>query len=217
VHALSVAEHSPETSVFSSAEMRTAINLIQRDAMGPLSVPERIQAPQSDEQAAVGPLAAPGPGHALNQLELLTAIAKEAISQLITALQGAILDAQNASALSQWRAMGHAFLRWAHDHPAHFQVMSTPSLIDVEASGLSEGYRHIRSELRRLIADAATAGDIYCISVEDTLVSARSFIYGLARMHVDGHYPGWGVGEREALATMQRLFDSYLFRLRRTV
>jgi hypothetical protein len=214
---LSVAEHSTETSVFSSAEMRTAIDLIRRDAIGPFAVPERIEAHHRDTYAAPPPVASTAQSHAPNRLELLTAIAKEAISQLITALQGAILDAQNASALAQWRAMGHAFLRWAHDHPAHFQVMSTPALVDVEASGLADGYRHIRTELRRLISDSAAAGDIYCISVEDTLVSVRSFIYGLARMHVDGHYPGWGVGERESLATMQRLFDSYLFRLRRTI
>lgn len=147
----------------------------------------------------------------------LTAIASEAIAQLVTALQAAFLDAQYASALAQWRAMGHAFLRWAHDNPSHFQIMSSPALVDVEGSGIAAAYRHIREELRRLITTAAADGEIYCISVEDTLVSTRSFIYGLARMHVDGHYPGWGVQDSDALATMQRLFDSYLFRLRRSI
>ncbi|WP_158601924.1 TetR-like C-terminal domain-containing protein [Pararobbsia silviterrae] len=143
-------------------------------------------------------------------------IAQEAIAALLSVLQAAILDAQHASAMSQWRAMGHAFLRWAYDNPTHFEVMSKPALVDVERSGLAEGYRHIRTELRRLIAAAAADGDIYCISVEDTLVSTRAFVYGLARMQIDGHYAGWGVDAHDVLATMQRLFDSYLFRLRRT-
>ncbi|CAM2152971.1 WHG domain-containing protein [Pararobbsia alpina] len=206
---MSVAEFPHDTVARQSDVLQAAIDFVRRDGIGPMAVPANAR--QSDVDAL-------GDTPSIAQrLELLTAVAKEAISGLVTSLQAAILDAQNATALAQWRAMGHAFLRWAHDNPVQFQVMSTPALVDLNASGLAEGYRHIRAELRRLIAAAAADGDIYCISVEDTLVSTRSFIYGLARMHVDGHFPGWGVRDNEALSTMQRLFDSYLYRLRRTL
>jgi hypothetical protein len=206
---LSVAEFPHDTVARQSDVLQAAIDFVRRDGIGPMAVPANARQSDADAVGDTPSIA--------QRLELLTAVAKEAISGLVTSLQAAILDAQNATALAQWRAMGHAFLRWAHDNPVQFQVMSTPALVDLNASGLAEGYRHIRAELRRLIAAAAADGDIYCISVEDTLVSTRSFIYGLARMHVDGHFPGWGVRDTEALSTMQRLFDSYLYRLRRTL
>lgn len=192
-----------------TALVQTAVDLVPRDVIDTSAM--TVEAPAASHDTSYGP-------HGVTrQIERMTAVASQAINSLITALQASIVDAQNANAMSQWRSMGHAFLRWAHDNPMQFQVMSTPALFDIDQSGLAEGYRHIRAELRRLIAAAAADGDIYCISVEDTLVSVRSFIYGLARMHVDGHFPGWGVRNDDALPTMQRLFDSYLFRLRRTL
>ncbi|HTJ93579.1 MAG TPA: TetR-like C-terminal domain-containing protein [Pararobbsia sp.] len=207
---MSVAEF-PRNVLAQPALLQTVVELVRRDSIGPVAVPSHAR--PGNAQAS-SPPGTPAPAH--HRLEVLTAVAREAIAGLVTALQGAIIDAQNAPAMGQWRAMGHAFLRWVHDNPVQFQVMSTPALVDVDESGLADGYRHIRAELRRLITTATADGDIYCVSVEDTLVSTRSFIYGLARMHVDGHFPGWGVRDGDALTTMQRLFDSYLFGLRRT-
>jgi hypothetical protein len=206
---VTVVEHLYPSPARRPVRAQTAVDLVQRDETDTLAMV--VDAQQTDHENS------PGPHSVARQLERMTAVANQAITSLMTALQASIVDAQNANAMSQWRSMGHAFLRWAHDNPMQFQVMSTPSLLDIEQSGLAEGYRHIRAELRRLISAAAADGDIYCISVEDTLVSVRSFIYGLARMHVDGHFPGWGVRNDDALSTMQRLFDSYLFRLRRTL
>jgi AcrR family transcriptional regulator len=203
---VSVAERTHD-ALLRPALLRAAISLIEESGIGAVSLREAARR------------AGAAPGEPFNffatKAELLTAIAEEAMGTLVTSLQAAILDASHSSALNQCRATGHAFLRWAFDNPVHFQVMSTHSLIDIEGSGLAESQQHIRAGLKRLIATAAADGDLYCVSVEDTLLAARAFLYGLARMQLDGQMPGWGVPREAALDTMQRLFDSYLFRLRR--
>ncbi len=202
---MSVAERAQD-ALLRPALMRAAISLIKEGGINSDSV----------RQAAEQVIATTEPSHSLkSQSDLLTAIAEEAMSSLVTALQGAILDASHSSALNQCRAAGHAFLRWTYDNPVHFQVMSSHSLFDFKGSSLAESYEQIRIGLKRLITAAAADGDLYCVSVEDTLLSARAFLYGLARMNLDGQLPGWGVTHDGALETMQRLFDSYLFRLRR--
>ncbi|CAB3792118.1 TetR/AcrR family transcriptional regulator [Pararobbsia alpina] len=203
---MSVAERTQD-ALLRPALLRAAVSLIEESGIGAVSVREAAK------RAGVSPcepfnfFASKG--------ELLTAIAEEAMESLVTALQAAILDASHSSAMNQCRATGHAFLRWAFDNPVHFQVMSTPALLDFESSGLAASQQHIRAGLKRLIAAAAAEGDLYCVSVEDTLLAARAFVYGLARMQIDGQMPGWGVPRETSLETMQRLFDAYLFRLRR--
>jgi AcrR family transcriptional regulator len=202
-----VAERMQDDALLRPALLRAAVSLIEEQGIGAVSVRE---AAKRAGAAPCEPF-----NHFATKAELLTAIAEEAMASLVTSLQAAILDASHSSAMNQCRASGHAFLRWAFDNPVHFQVMSTHSMLDLENSGLAAGHQSIRTGLKRLIAAAAADGDLYCVSIEDTLLAARAFLYGLARMQIDGQLPGWGVSRETALDTVQRLFDNYLFRMRR--
>ncbi len=100
--------------------------------------------------------------------------------------------------------IGRAYLQWASDNPTHFAVVSNRGLIDYESSpSMQRENEDIQALMGRLLdAAGAPAG---------ATLAARAFVYGLARMRIDGHLPQWGVASSgEALAAMDAALDLFL-------
>ena len=139
---------------------------------------------------------------------LLTAVAEEAIGRFRAEIEKAQKEADPDDPLARFRAVGVAYLRYALGNPMHFRVVSDRNLIDLDGS---EIFRHHNAEIQGLMNDlleeARQRGMLR--QVDQTLVplAARALVYGLARMHVDGHLAQWGVQPVEAERRLQAAFD----------
>ena len=63
-----------------------------------------------------------------------------------------------------------------------------------------------------MLEEAAAAGRLRDGPVESLVLQARAFIYGLARMWIDGQFEQWG-GAEHAAALMRQSLDDYVARL----
>lgn len=139
---------------------------------------------------------------------LLTAVAEEAIGRFRAEIEKAQKEADPDDPLARFRAVGIAYLRYAIGNPMHFRVVSDRSLIDLDGS---EIFRHHNAEIQGLMSDlleeARRRGMLR--QVDHTLVplAARALVYGLARMHIDGHLAQWGVQPAEVERRLQAAFD----------
>ena len=96
-----------------------------------------------------------------------------------------------------------AYLAWALANPIHFEVISARGLFDLEEA------RGPIAETENVLREAAGVGQIGGEDLSSTLIAGRALVYGLARMHPDGHYPPWGVASDEvdpAAAAALRMF-----------
>ncbi|MBV8392584.1 MAG: TetR/AcrR family transcriptional regulator [Alphaproteobacteria bacterium] len=140
--------------------------------------------------------------HFPNRTVLMTAVAEEATHRLYARVMAAVDASQPA--MAQLRAIGRAYLGWASDNPTHFAVVSNRSLIDYDSSAsMKRENEELQLVMSRLLDDAgAPAG---------ANLNARAFIYGLARMRIDGHLPQWGVAKpRDSRAAMEAALDLFL-------
>lgn len=153
--------------------------------------------------------------HFPSKAALMTAVAEEAMqrfrAEISTALDG--LEALNA--LERFRALGTAYLRWVIRNPTHFEVISMRRLIDFEGSEtlvrLNEDIRLIMVEL---LQEAHRDGLLRPGAIDGIPLQARAFVYGLARMWIDGQFAQWG-GMEKAEQLMQQSLDDYVALLAR--
>ncbi|MBR0643152.1 TetR/AcrR family transcriptional regulator [Plastoroseomonas hellenica] len=146
--------------------------------------------------------------HVPSRMALLTLVAEEAMERLQAEIAAAL---EGVSApLERFRATGHGFLRWAIRNPAHFQVISARGLIDFEGSGLRRANDVLRAMMADQLAEAAAQG-MLGDAPEQVLITGRALAYGLARMHLDGQFPSWGLdpaaAEQVAIAAIDRYID----------
>lgn len=110
--------------------------------------------------------------HFKDRTGLLTAIAAEGYDLLAAALAGA----------PELRERGVRYVRFATDHPAHFQVMFQPELLRTDDPGLLAAKERASVELRagvaglRDVPDARTAG-----------IAAWSLAHGFATLLLTGN------------------------------
>jgi AcrR family transcriptional regulator len=141
--------------------------------------------------------------HFPNRTVLMTAVAEEATHRPHAAILGAVEPIAGQPPLVQLRAVGRAYLGWASDNPTHFAVVSNRGLIDYDSS---ESMKRENEELQVLMSrllDAAGAP-------AGAKLNARAFVYGLARMRIDGHLPYWGVGSSDTRGAMEAALDLFL-------
>jgi len=164
--------------------------------------PERVTVREVGKRAGVSS-GAPF-RHFATRTALLTAVAEQAMGRLRTEIDTALEQADLDDPLARFRAVGTAYLRWAARNPTHFRVISDRSLIDVEGS---EIFRRHNVEIRRmmdeLLAEADRRGLLAPTDVKLVPIAARALVYGLARMHSDGHLAQWDVAPDEAEEQMQ--------------
>jgi AcrR family transcriptional regulator len=153
--------------------------------------------------------------HFPTRTALLTAVAEQAMGRFRAEIDGALAHATQDDPLARFRAVGTAYLRWALRNPTHFRVISDRSLIDFEGSEvLRRENREIRDLMEELLMEAQRRGLLRPMDVTVVPVAARALVYGLARMHVDGHLAQWDVMPDHAEGQLHAALDLIIGTLR---
>lgn len=190
------------------ALIEASITLIEQDGV------ENLSLRQAAKLAGVSP-GAPF-RHFSTKTALLTAVAEQAMQRLSSAIATEIANTDSESPLNQFRAIGLGYLNWALAHPTHFQIVSSRTLIDFDASDyLVTENNAIRERMVVLLRQAQERKEISATVHPDHLIlSARALVYGLARMAIDGHMPEWHPHEPAAQA-LERALDQFIDSIRR--
>jgi AcrR family transcriptional regulator len=145
--------------------------------------------------------------HFPTKAALLTAVAEQAMGRLTEAVLAAEREVNGQEALANFEAIGRGYLRWALSNPTHFVVISSRSLINFrESETLQKQNDDIRDRMVALLRQAVAENTLSPNSdVQQLVLAARAFVYGLARMAVDGHFPEWHVHESPNLAAEEAL------------
>jgi len=121
--------------------------------------------------------------HFAGKQQLLDAIAERAAAALQRRLDDATDDRDDA--LTQFRAMTVAYVRFATEHPRLFELIQrTPSLCGAFMGGLED---ERRVKLIALICEGQNAGLIPDADPELIALTSEALTHGLARMMVDRH------------------------------
>jgi AcrR family transcriptional regulator len=171
---------------------------------------EHVSVREASKRAGVSP-GAPF-RHFRSKTALLTAVAEQAMDRLTEAVAKAQSEVHGADPVVAFEAIGQGYLEWAIANPTHFQIISSRTLIDFDASdSLRDQNEAIRRKMIGLLAQAQRQGRLAPDADFDHLVlAARAFVYGLARMVIDGHFPHWHPSEPPSVAVRRvlRLFMS---------
>lgn len=169
---------------------------------------ERLSVREVAKRAGVSP-GAPF-RHFSSKAALLTAVAEQAMEKLVAAVDAAQARVGADDPLGGIEAIGRGYLDWAISNPTHFQIISSRTLIDFDASSrLRESNEAIRQRMIALLEQASSEGRIADgLDFDRLVLASRALVYGLARMAIDGHFPEWHPHEdpREAAAGALRLF-----------
>lgn len=162
--------------------------------------PDNVSVREAAKRAGVSP-GAPF-RHFQSKTALLTAVAEQAMNRLTEAVANALSEVDSADPIVAFEAIGQGYLEWAIGNPTHFQIISSRTLIDFDASDSLRGQNEaIRRKMIDLLTQAQHQGRLAANTDFDHLVlAARAFVYGLARMVVDGHFPEWHPSEPPSLA-----------------
>ena len=175
--------------------------------------PETVTVREAARRAGVSP-GAPF-RHFASRTALMTGVAERAMRRFHDEIARAEAAVDPSDAGARYAALGRAYLRWATRHPAQFRVLATRSLIDFDGSeSLPSDNDAIRKLMQDIVADGQKRGQIREADPATLELAAKALSYGLARMYVDGHFPQWGVQQREAQAAMDRVIDLFLELLR---
>lgn len=115
--------------------------------------------------------------------DLLSALVDEATEALALETGRAVARACD-DPLDEFRQTGIAFVRFAVANPAHFRLMTSPELAR-EPTVRAEERAAIEAS-RAAVEASKAAGTVAAADTATQLLAARSLIYGLARMIVDG-------------------------------
>jgi AcrR family transcriptional regulator len=155
--------------------------------------------------------------HFPTRTALMTAVAEEATRRLRTEIAAAVAAVASADPLTRFRAFGTGYFRWVNRNKAMFLVVSTRSLIDYDGSPtIGPDNDALRAQMDDLIEEAASKGQLReTARGAPVTLAARAFVYGLARMLIDGHLPQWKKPAEKPEAAMSRALDFFIDSLRR--
>lgn len=148
--------------------------------------------------------------HFPSRTALLTAVAEVAQERLVQAVQESLRNEAQTDPLQRFRAIGRGFLRWAFANPTHFQVISSRAVIEYERPSLRERNDGLRATMNALLTQAAANGALRPGEVNRHVLAGRALVYGLARMHIDGQFPSWGVDGANALEESIAILDQFI-------
>ncbi len=175
--------------------------------------PERVTVREAARRAGVSP-GAPF-RHFSGKTALMTAVAEEAMARFKAEVTAALAAAPAEDPVAGLKAMGGALVRWALKNPTHFKVLSDRTLIDFDGSAfLPAANREIQDLQAALIAEGQARGLIRQGDPRVLQLGGRAFVYGLARMYVDGQLPQWGVAPDQAEARIAAVIEDYVEGLR---
>ena len=190
------------------ALLEAALDLAQRHG------PERVSVREAARRIGVSP-AAPF-RHFPNRRALMTALAEEAGERLRIEVRKS-MGGRAASPLQRLRLLGRGYLQWAMRHPSHFRIVSARDQIDLEGSmALRASIGEVRTLTEQTLTEAQRQGQVDAAhGVAGLALLARATVYGLARMHQDGHLGQWGVAEGDEAAAMSDALDLLIALMRR--
>lgn len=127
--------------------------------------------------------------HFKDKTGLLTALAAEGFEKFRLALEAG-RDAAGDTALARFAATGHAYVRFAIDHPQHFELMFRHELIDIANPALMESGRRAYEVLLRAVEAAQKDGLAPHLSVDVVATGAWAFGHGMATLWLGGNLRG---------------------------
>ena len=171
--------------------------------------PDEVSVREAARRAGVSP-GAPF-RHFASREALMSAVAEEAQRRFRAEIARAMADAPADDPLARFRKLGLAYLRWAMRNPAHFTIISSRAHFDHDASiEVSRDNAELIALTGDLLAEAAASGQLRPLDLAATRIAARALVYGFARMHIDGHFPRWGVAEAEIERTAEAVLDLFI-------
>jgi AcrR family transcriptional regulator len=176
--------------------------------------PERVSVREAARQIGVSP-AAPF-RHFPNRRALMTALAEEAGERLRIEVRKS-MGGRERSPLQRLRLLGRGYLQWAMRHPSHFRIVSARDQIDLEGSmALRASIGEVRALTERTLTEAQQQGQVDAAHrVPALALLSRATVYGLARMHQDGHLGQWGVAAGDEAVAMTDTLDLLIALMRR--
>jgi AcrR family transcriptional regulator len=148
--------------------------------------------------------------HFRSKAALLTAVAEQAMTRLTDSVREAQSGAAAEEPMAAFEAIGLGYLHWAITNPTHFEIISSRTLIDFDASeSLRRQNEAIRHMMIGLLTEARERGQLAeGLDFDHLVLAARALVYGLARMAIDGHFPEWHPSEppSQAMQHALRLF-----------
>ena len=123
---------------------------------------------------------------------LLIAVAEQALVRLIDSCIKAVVKINPDDAVGQFLALGNAYIRWAADHRMQFRLITGhPTLDAMRVPELRRYLDSLNDLMTRMLERARQAGRLrHNEDIAMIVLSSRTFVYGLARMVVDGRMEG---------------------------
>lgn len=143
-----------------------------------------------------------------NSSDVYNAAAEQAFVRLIDRATKAMIRLDQDDYFGQFRALGEAYLEWAHNFPLHFQLIADRKLVNPdEDPNLNRYKKSIFEVLRKILSRARDAGTLHpAENIEQLIYTSQSFVKSLARDIVQDADPD------EALEAAQAIFSDYVMR-----
>jgi AcrR family transcriptional regulator len=171
--------------------------------------PESVSVREAAKRAGVSP-GAPF-RHFSNKTALMTAVAEQAMAQFRAEITKAVGNVASDDPMERFAAIGVAYLRWAFQNPTQFQIISTRSLLDWDGSEpLRRDNDAVRSLLEESMVEAQRRGMLRSDNIAGTQIAARALVYGLAHMHIDGHFAQWAAAGQTGEQTAQDVLKLFV-------
>jgi AcrR family transcriptional regulator len=171
--------------------------------------PEGVSVREAARRLGVSP-AAPF-RHFPNRRALMTAVAEDAALRLRIEVNKSVggRTGGKGAALEKLRSIGRGYLKWAISYPSHFRIISARDQIDLEHSAaMHHNISDVRAQTIQMLQDAQSKRQVSArYNAEMLALLARATVYGLARMHLDGHLSQWNVAQGEEAKIMQSTLD----------
>ena len=165
--------------------LEAAVKLMSREGLAALSMREVARRAGVSHQAPYH--------HFENREAILAAIAEEGFRQFNAAVE----SASGNSAVARLIAAGHAYVRFALSHPAHFQVMFRPELVDLEKypsamAEASRGFAILQSLIDGIVREKLLPPRL----AGGTAIVTWSFVQGLSGLLLEGPLARMAGGDR---------------------
>jgi len=170
---------------------------------------EQISVREAARRAGVSP-AAPF-RHFESRDALMLAVAEEAQRRFRAEIETALKEAPADDPLKRFRNFGLAYLRWAMRNPAHFEIISSGRYFALNDAGeLTRDNAELIALTERMLADAASRGQLRALDLKQVQIAGRALVYGFARMNLDRHFPRWGVADEAIERTAEVVIDLFI-------
>lgn len=197
----SKAKRSYHHGNLSEALVQAALELIDAEDLSKLSL--RAVARHAGVSAA-----APY-RHFESREALLAAIATQGLRMRTEAMQGALAPCDDP--MSRLLEVGVAFVLFAHEHPAHYAVMTSSDLIDdSDYPELASAGAESMGILMQAIRDGQEAGGIKAGEVRVLAAAAWASVHGLASLIATGQLRHLRLGDEKVEDLTRRITRAML-------